>query len=971
MLKRFDKSIVKVFIALAAIAVVYALPSCRHEGEGIVSAEYRSEIDSLVGSCKTDAELLTLEDKFKEQHRALGRAAVYRELGERMRNESRFDDANEYHMLELNIATDANDTIEMVRALNNIATNYRRLGFVDIATEYHYQALGLSNAFSDSTSFLARKNRVRALNGLGNIFLSIDNTHLADSVFRLALKGEKELGSALGQAINYANLGAIFEMEGQIDSAWVCYRNSMAKNEEIGSDVGIALCHDHYGSLYEKAGQYDQAINEYAAAYELSKKSKDAYHGLNSCISMAKIYHHTGRDDEAFRYLDEALAKAKEIKSLEHQISVYRIYYDIYNSRGNDRLALNNFVVADALEDSMFNMKRMSDIQNIRVNSERKRQMDRIEQTERQFYEEKINKRVAWTVAALVLIASIAAIVWLTFALRVRKKRAEMLQEINAMRDNFFTNITHEFRTPLTVIQSVAEELKQSSPDDIDEVHHQASIIEYHERELLQMVNQLLDSARFHHLDGKIDKPWAHGDFVLFVRMIVEAYTPLASSHNLRLQYQTSQEHIYMDFVPDYMRKLLANLISNSVKFAHPDTDIIVATSVVDKSLLLTIKDEGVGVSEEDMAHVFDPFYQADSGRKTIGTGIGLSLVKMAVENMGGTITMESTKDEGTLVTITMPLTHDTGNYAPLSEGDMQVYDVPSEFTHTSLPADTESSEGDLRVLIVEDSPDVAKYIGRNIPSEFAVSFAFNGIDGFERARQLVPDLIVTDVMMPGIDGFELCRRVRSDELTSHVPVIIVTAKVTQQDRERGLEAGADAYMEKPFHADELKIRVRKLLEMRRMLREKWSLSEQLHTVRPSEVAKAEPKDDDVTTSVEPMTEGEPTDALSPFVSKFTSLVLSQMDSGKVAISEIAMHMYVTREQLGRKLKATTGMTSSQYVTMLRIQRARRLLREHPEMQMIEVAMRCGISDVAYFTTLFKRETGTTPAQYRGGTSDD
>ena len=958
MLKKCDKVIVYVFAALLTLSLSTFFSSCRKGSGTQVSSEERNEIDSIVKICKTESELFDLEKKYEARSNSLGKAAVYRELGERSRNESRFDDANKYHMLELNIATNNNDTIEMVRALNNIATNYRRLGFVDIATEYHYQALGLTNMFSDSTSFLARKNRVRALNGLGNIFLSIDNNHLADSVFRLALKGEKELGSALGQAINYANIGSIFESNGDLDSAWVCYRNSMVMNEKAGSEVGISLCHDHYGSLYEKSGDYDSAIKEYKAAYDLSKKTNDVWHGLNSCISMARIYHLIGHDGDAFKYLQEAMSTAKEIKSLEHQIAVNKIYYEIYKNNGNDRLALHSFVVADELEDSMFSMKRISDIQNIRVNSERKRQLDRIEQTERRFYEEKVNKRVAWTVAAIVLLSSLSFIVWLLLALRARKKRNEMLQDIDEMRDNFFTNITHEFRTPLTVIQSVAEELKGASPDDIENVHEQASIIEFHERELLQMVNQLLDTARFRHSGDKVFKPWAHGDIVMFVKMIVDAYSPLASSHGLRLKHQTSQDHIYMDFVPDYMRKLIVNLISNSVKFAHPDTDIVIDTSVVDKSFKLTIKDHGVGISEKDMPHVFDPFYQAEHGRRTIGTGVGLAAVKMAVEQMGGTIDVESVINEGTTFDIVMPLTHGRGDYEQLSDNDMALNDVPSEFTHDSIPADTEASEGDVRVLIVEDSPDVAKYIGRSIPSGYAINYAFNGIEGFERARQLVPDIIITDIMMPGIDGLELCRRVRNDELISHIPVIIVTAKVTQQDRERGLEVGADAYLEKPFHADELQIRVRKLLEMRRMLRDKWA-----QTVIPSETNADgivdEHEHEDIIAGV-----GEGS-VNSPFVDKFTSHVYEQMDSGRVVVSDIAMQMFVTREQLGRKLKATTGMTSSQYVTMLRMSRAKRLLRDNPEMQMIEVALKCGINDVSYFTTLFKREVGTTPAQYR------
>ena len=270
----------------------------------VFTLDERKTVDSIVRSVLTPDSLARLQKRLEGEGNRLGSIVALREWGSALRNESRFEEALHAHSKGLRQAEAIRDTLEWVKALNNIGTDYRRMGMLDVAQEYHYRAWKLSEDCTD-TSFTARKNRVVSLNGLGNIYMTLGNYNRADSVLRMALKGERELGSALGQAINYANLGAIFEHNGQIDSAWVCYRKSMALNTDAGSNLGISLCHTYFGSLYEKAGQYKKATEEYETAFEMMQASKDEWHALNSLIALAGIHNATGEQSPvctAFKY---------------------------------------------------------------------------------------------------------------------------------------------------------------------------------------------------------------------------------------------------------------------------------------------------------------------------------------------------------------------------------------------------------------------------------------------------------------------------------------------------------------------------------------------------------------------------------------------------------------------------------------------------------------------------------------------
>ena len=286
-----------------------------------ITQEERMAAEALVQSAGGIDSLATLQKRLESKGDRFGSIVVLREWGKELRDESRFEEALHVHSEGLKQAEAIGDTLERVMALNNIGTDYRRMGMLDVAQDYHYRARILSEEHSD-TSYMAKKNRLVSINGLGNIYLTMKNYERADSAFRLALEGEKELDSPLGQAINYANLGAIFEDRGLLDSAWVSYRLSMRFNEEAGSQLGIALCHIYFGSLYEKESLFDKARDEYETAYIILEGSKDEWHFLNTLVALANIYSLTGNDAKATDYLENARIIAERIKSLEHLVEI-------------------------------------------------------------------------------------------------------------------------------------------------------------------------------------------------------------------------------------------------------------------------------------------------------------------------------------------------------------------------------------------------------------------------------------------------------------------------------------------------------------------------------------------------------------------------------------------------------------------------------------------------------------------------
>lgn len=704
------------------------------------SPEKRRITDSIISSIGTEDSLAQIQKTMEQRGDRLGSIVALRELGRRMRNQSRFDKALKYHFNGLKQAENVHDTLEIVKALNNIGTDYRRLGVLDVAADYHYRALTMSQEYND-TSSQAQRNRVVSLNGLGNIYLTMGNLERADSVLHMALAGEKKLHSDLGQAINYANLGSIFRKRGKTDSAWVYYRRAMVFNQKAHSELGMALCHTYLGSLYEDEQEYENAIVEYNIAYESMKQQKDEWHELVTMLAMARIQEKMGNTEMALSILEEALSKARDIKSVEYQAEIFELYYFIYKRKGDFRLALFYHEKAAVLQDSVMDIKKVNQIQNISLGIERNRQMKKVNEAKQKYEAERASKRVFFLVFALIIVIFVVGLAQMYYMMRIKTRNQRAMQRLSSMRETFFTNITHEFRTPLTVILGLCRNLQRTAPDD--QTRGIGKTIEYHGNNLLTLINQLLEISKVKSVVGEPD--WRHGNLTAHIATIVDGYRQFAHEKLIELNF-IAQGPMEMDFVPDYINKVVGNLLSNALKFTPEHGRIEVTAKVEKGQAVMSVSDTGPGMDEESTRRLFEPFFQVNNDSKHLGTGVGLALVRQLVDSINGNISVESVPGKGSRFIVTMPMKHGDGKWK--TTGDVCPQKVAEPYKSSELKDSDNTDEGRTRILIVEDNRDVAAYTGSLLSDRYDLFYAANGKLGVKKAESIVPDLIITDLMM-------------------------------------------------------------------------------------------------------------------------------------------------------------------------------------------------------------------------------
>lgn len=534
----------------------------------------------------------------------------------------------------------------------------------------------------------------------------------------------------------------------------------------------------------------------------------------------------------------------------------------------------------------------------------------------------------------------------------------ERLRELDQVKTRLYTNITHEFRTPLTIILGMADKV---AADPGKWLSQGTAMIRRNGRNLLRLVNQMLDLSKLE--SGRLELEIVQGDVIAYLRYVMESFHSLAATKNISMHFAAEGSSLIMDYDPDKLLSIVSNLLSNALKFTREGGAVYLQLAVLNRQaadkqlpagncLLLTVKDTGIGIPPEKLPHIFDRFYQADdsSTREGEGTGIGLALTRELVKLMGGRIEAESTVGRGTEFRIALPIRRE----APL-DTEMQKVRLAAEIEayptwltsgqKKSSPVKTSDKESPV-ALVVEDNPDVVNYLVSCLQGAYHVKVAFDGKAGIEAAFEVVPDIIISDVMMPEADGYELCRRLKTDPRTSHIPVILLTARADMGSRLEGLEEGADAYLAKPFHPDELLVRVRKLLEGRENLQAHYLA---LAGGRAQESNQAP---------------GSQETREHQFVAKLRRVVEDHLADPELSVEILCREIAMSHSQLHRKLKALTGYSTTQFVRYIRLTKARRLL-EDSDLSISEIAYDTGFTDPGYFSRVFRQEFGVSPTAFR------
>jgi len=516
------------------------------------------------------------------------------------------------------------------------------------------------------------------------------------------------------------------------------------------------------------------------------------------------------------------------------------------------------------------------------------------------------------------------------------------LKELNNIKSRLYTNITHEFRTPLTVIKGMTGEMRYSlTYDEQKHCDDKLEMIERNSDKLLHLVKQMLDMSKIE--EGKMKLDLIQDDIVSYLQYVLESFQSMADSRNIKLVFYHETDKVVMDYDQDKIFMIASNLLSNAIKFTPGGGKVIFHVKrEQDKendNLVIKVQDSGIGIEEEHLQQIFDRFYQIDnsSTRQGEGTGIGLALTKELVEMMKGEIIVKSIPGESTEFRVTIPVT----NNAKLQKNKpVETKQTEPENGTVELVIEEEKENGLPLALIVEDNPDVAKYIISCLKGKYRVKWSPDGGQGIDAAIAFIPDIIISDVMMPVKDGFEVCETLKQDERTSHIPIVMLTAKATDNDRIEGLSHGADAYLTKPFNKQELFVRLEQLIKIRKQLQEKYS------RVEISITEKAEP-------SVE-----------EKFLIKVIGIIEKNIDNSKLDSEMLAEGLSLSESQLYRKVKAVSGKSVSRFIREIRLSAAKKLI-ETTTLNISQIAYQCGFNDPAWFSRIFKKEFGESPGKFR------
>jgi len=521
------------------------------------------------------------------------------------------------------------------------------------------------------------------------------------------------------------------------------------------------------------------------------------------------------------------------------------------------------------------------------------------------------------------------------------QKEAERLKELDTLKNQLYTNITHEFRTPLTVIMGMSENI-------LDQPKEKELILR-NSKNLYNLINQMLDLAKLE--EGKLNPIFIQSDIINYLQYLTESMQFVAKNKSIKLNFFSEKKELIMDFDEKGIQHIVLNLLSNAIKFTPNAGQIIFHSNQIQQGdqlfLQIKVQDSGVGITPKDIPHIFSRFYQGEGSgdSKTQGTGIGLALTKEVIESYGGVISVRSQLNEGSTFTVLLPISRNAQLVEELSFESLPTSTLESSETTLVQNSFVESIPSDLPlVLVIEDHKDVMTYIQSCLQESFQIHTATNGQIGIEQALQIIPDIIISDIMMPEKDGFEVLQILKKDQRTSHIPIVLLTAKATVSDKIVGLQYGADDYIMKPFDKKELLARVENLIESRQQLHDlfqkRLSPSNDLLNIEPQFAPEAE------------------------FIEHLTQIVIDHIDNPDFSKHELAKSVLLAPSQLHRKLKALTNKTSLQFIRSIRMEKALSLL-QNTDQTIAEIAYKVGYNDPNYFSRVFQQEYKKAPSLLR------
>lgn len=844
-------------------------------------------------------------DLFKQEESLQGMSDVWNNLALMYTEQGNYPKALESFHKSLSHEEQQGNQANMIQTLNNIGIIYDRQGDLEKAFHQYQRAWELAKELEDERLMdIARyniasihvdeenyKEAIRlaeqslvfreasknqngmgdALNLIGSSYLKLGDYSEALDYLERSLKIANETGSMQLQIPVMNNIGKVHLEQRDYSSAITTLQEAMKLAEALNILIYIRDVAENLFACYEQTGQYQQAI-------EMSK----LYYHLQDSIQSEEAQRSVLRQEYQYEYEKQAFADSlsfvqeKAVTELSYQKQLANRNYLLFGSLG---LALVGFVFL------------------------RYRQQIRNREKELELQQE--------------------------------RERKEQLAELDAMKSRFFANISHEFRTPLTLILGQNEYLQSRIDDPV--LDRNFDMLHRNGRKLLGLVNQVLDLSKLE--SGKLNLRQTPINLIPFLKNLFFSFESLADQKKISLHFHCNKESLISQVDPEKMERVFFNLLSNAIKFTPEHGKISFLLEQTGPIIRIGIQDTGIGIAQDQLAYVFDRFYQATSGEEhpSPGTGIGLALAKELVELHKGGLTVESETGKGSTFWVELP-------FLPESRPEPSAYShqlEPLESSPAVMPNPPETSTHAEKILIVEDHPDVRSFLDETLKGfGYQVIQAENGHIGLQQAQMHQPDLIISDIMMPRMDGYEFANAIRGDVKCSHIPLILLTAKASDEDRITGLETGVDAYLTKPFNSKELQIRIRNLIEQRKKFQQQFSTS---LIIKPEEIS-AVPMDQE-------------------FLSKVTEVIEANLTNDQFGVDHLSREVGMSNTHLNRKLNALIGQSTGKLIRSMRMQRAADLLQQQAG-TVSDIAYDLGFSTPATFARAFRKQFGKSPSEY-------
>lgn len=782
-----------------------------------------------------------------------------------------------------------------------------------------------------------------ALINIALVHIELKNFIKAREYFQQAIKMSEKAGTKYNLAFIYEHLGSVEQMDGNSAKAIDYYNEAITLFESIDERYNVSDLQTNLADIYFESGDYNKALEMYRTSFAIQEEIDHFVGQCNNLLGIGKTLMATGDFQESEVALLDANQIADKHQLLTAKDNIVLSLSTLYKEMGNYQKALDYHIQYKILSDSLLNQENSKQINELETQYQTVQKEQEIDllSAENQIANLQIQKQQNLRNYLLIIAVILVVLIGVVYnQYSIKAKANNRLKELDQLKTSFFTNISHEFRTPLSLILSPLQKLLQA--DHSGETQKELSLIQRNATRLLELINQLLDLSKLE--AGKLELKVRKGNIREFMEIAAASFESLAVAQMIHFHSNLNQLPKAAYFDEDKVQKIITNLLSNAFKFTPSKGNVSLNTTFENGQLLIAISDTGPGIEPSELKNIFHRFHQSTTTNpNAAGTGIGLTLTKELATLHHGKIEVESTLGKGSTFTFSFPTNKSA--YASFEIAESEAAKTIVLPTNQSEIAGSSSEKEMLEtdtpaVLVVEDNADLRLHISSLLQEHYIVHESVNGREGINDALKFVPDIIISDLMMPEADGITLCNELKVNEKTSHIPIVLLTAKADKETKLEGLTTGADEYLTKPFDNDELLIRVENLIKSRSALKQKFS---QTLKLEPSQIEVNSPDE--------------------AFIRRAMEIVDQHLSDETFTVEAFQKEMGMSRMQLHRKLKALTNFSASEFTRDLRLQRAATLL-SNGQMNVAETAYSCGFNSLSYFTECFKEKFGSTPSKY-------